>query len=143
MLSKERQKIRNPLCRNRFESLMAHSATMKYSKWEKDHKKILSKHTVQKTWYVTLDDADSYGTCIYKLDGKVVSGRTPIRDGQKLTLEYTLTDSNYKIVHNGFLGFVGNLTNSQKEQYDIPVSEALDGKTVKRSDYISIERKEG
>lgn len=121
----------------------AYSETMKYSKWEKDHKKILSKHTVQKTWYVTLDAADSYGTCIYKLDSKVVSGRTPIRDGQKLTLEYTLTDSNYKIVHNGLLGFVGNLTNSQKEQCDIPISEALDGKTVKRSDYISIERKEG
>lgn len=28
MLSKERQKIRNPLCRNRFEILMAHSATI-------------------------------------------------------------------------------------------------------------------
>ena len=121
----------------------AYSETLKYSKWEKDYQKILNKHTVQKIWYVTLDSADSYGTCVYKLDGKVVSGRTPIRDEQKLTLEYTLTDSNYKIVHDGLFGFVGNLTNNQKEQCDIPVSEALDGKTVKRADYISIERKEG
>lgn len=119
-----------------------YSDTMKYSDWEKDRQKILEKHMAQKLWYVTLDTSDSYGTCVYKLDSIVVSGTVGIHDGQELKLEYKLTDSNYQIVRNGFGGFIGNLVNKGEESCPINVSEALDGTTIKRSDYITVERKE-
>lgn len=115
--------------------------TLKFSKWEKDYQKILDKHPVKKIWHVTLDTADSYGTCTYKLDGEEVSGPISVREGQKLTLEYQLADSDYQIVRSGVGGFVGGLTHDQSESRSIPISEALDGKTIQRSDYIQVERK--
>lgn len=120
-----------------------YSKSMKYSAWEKDAEKILAEHSAVKLWYVTLNTADSYGTCTYKLDGTVVSGRVSIREGQKLTLEYTLTDPNYQIVRSSLTGFIGNIIHNQTEPYAIPVSKELDGKTIQRSDYITVERKEG
>lgn len=121
----------------------AYSDKMKYSKWEKEAEKILEKHPAQKLWHVTLDISDAYGTCVYKLDGKNVSGTVTIRKDQKLTLEYTLTDSNYQIFRNGINGFLGGIFKSNVANKTIPVSEALDGKTVRRSDYITVERKGG
>lgn len=115
-----------------------YSETIKYSKWEKESQKILNKHPAEKIWYVTLSNSDSYGTCVYKLDGTVVSGRVGIREGQKLTLEYTLTSSNKKIIRSGPGGFVGGLVHSKTENCTIPVSETLDGKTIQRSDYIQV-----
>lgn len=115
-----------------------YSETVKYSKWEKESQKILNKHPVEKIWYVTLSNSDSYGICVYKLDGTVVSGRVGICEGQRLTLEYTLTRSDKKIVCSGPGGFVGGLVHSKTENCTIPISEALDGKTIQRSDYIQV-----
>lgn len=115
-----------------------YSETMKYAKWEKDAQKILEQHPAHKIWYVTLDGSDPYGTCVYKLDGTTVSGRIGVREGQKLTLEYTLTNSDKTIVRSGPGGFVGRLVNSKTESCSIPVSEALDGKVIQRSDYIQV-----
>lgn len=115
-----------------------YSETIKYAKWEKDAQKILDQHPAHKIWYVTLDGSDPYGTCVYKLDGTTVSGRIGVREGQKLTLEYTLTNSDKTIVRSGPGGFVGRLVNSKTESCSIPVSEALDGKVIQRSDYIQV-----
>lgn len=115
-----------------------YSETVKYSKWEKESQKMLNKHPVEKIWYVTLSNSDSYGACVYKLDGTVVSGRVGIREGQKLTLEYTLTSFDKKIIRSGPGGFVGGLVHSKTENCTIPVSETLDGKTIHRSDYIQV-----
>ncbi|MEY8522859.1 hypothetical protein AALA90_07520 [Lachnospiraceae bacterium 38-10] len=116
--------------------------TLKYSKWEEDYEKILDKHPVKKIWNVTLDSSDSYGNCVYELDGETVSGNIKIFEGQKLSLNYTLTDSNYQIARNGFSGFWSGLIHKETESVTIPVSESLDGQTIKCSDYITIERKE-
>lgn len=120
-----------------------YSDKMKYSKWEKDAEKTLEKHPAQKLWYVTLDTSDAYGTCAYTLDGKAVSGKIGIRKGQKLTLVYTLTDTNYQISRKGINGILGGIVKSSVENKTIPVSEALDGKTIRRSEYITVERKGG
>lgn len=116
-----------------------YSETMKYSKWEKNCQKILDKHPVKKIWYVTLNGTDSYGNCVYKLDGAVVSGRVEIREGQKLTLDYTLTDPNRKIVRSGPMGFLAGVIYGETERCTIPISETLDGRTIQRSDYIKVE----
>lgn len=120
----------------------AYRDTMQYSKWEKDFEKILNKHFAQRLWHVTLDTTDNYGTCVYKLDGKEVSGTVTIRKDQKLTLEYTLANSNYQISRSGVKVLTG-VFHSNTDSVSIPISEALDGKTIKRSDYIAVERKEG
>ena len=119
-----------------------YSDTMKYSAWEKDVEKILEKHPAKKILNVTLDTSDDHGTCVYKLDGDTVSGPVEMYEGQKLVLEYTLTDSNYIIIRKGLGGFLGDRTHQETESCSIDVSEELDGKTVKRSDYITVEPKE-
>ena len=119
-----------------------YSDTMKYSDWEKDRQKILERHMAQKLWYVTLDTSDSYGTCVYKLDGIAVSGRVGVHEGQKLKLEYTITDSDYEITRSGVGGAWGNLTHKDKEEVNIKITADLDGKTIKRSDYIAVAQKE-
>lgn len=116
--------------------------TLKFSKWEKEYQKILDKHPVMKIWYVTLNSSDSYGTCSYKLDGKEVSGSIGVHEGQKLTLEYELTDSNYQIVRSGIGGIVGNFVQEKTKTCTIPITEALNGQTIQRSDYIEVRRKE-
>lgn len=113
--------------------------TMKYSKWEKDSQKILNRHPIRKICHITLNGADSYGTCVYKLDGAAVTGEIEVREGQKLTLEYTLTDGNRKIVRTGAAGFISGLINGETERCTIPVTEAMDGRTIQRSDYIKVE----
>lgn len=119
-----------------------YSDTMKYSEWKKDCSKILEKHPVKKILYVTLDTADAHGECVYKLDGNEVSGKVELREGQKLVLEYTLTDSDYRIVRKvNPGGIVGNIFHKNTESVDISVSEELDGKTVRCSDYITVEEK--
>lgn len=120
-----------------------YTQTLKYAKWEKDFQDILEKHPVKKLWYVTLVTEDDHGDCVYRLDGEEVSGRVSVREGQKLTLEYTITDPNYRIVRGTFLRLFENFFSSDKAQCDIPVAETLDGQTVRRADYISVEKKEG
>lgn len=120
----------------------SYSDTMKYSKWLSDYTEIMEKHPIRSFWTITLDAADLYGNCVYELDGKEVSGTVQVKEGQKLTLKYTLTDENYQIVRNGLSGFVGSITGKDSASCAIELSEAMDGITVRRADYIQIERKE-
>ena len=114
--------------------------TMTYSKWEKKWEKIIEDHPIKKVWHVTLDTSDEYGECIYELDGKEVSGTIEVYEGQNLTLKYTLDeDSGYQIRRKEWIGsFADNLIHGSSEKEVIPISEELDGKTIRRSDYITI-----
>ena len=77
------------------------------------------------------------------MDGDVVSGTLTIREEQKLKLIYTITNENYQIDRE--TGWIGNLINNLKseteETVNIDISEALDGQTIQRSDYVSIKKK--
>lgn len=53
-----------------------------------------------------------------------------------------LTDPNYQIARNGFGSFWDGLIHKETESVTIPVSESLDGQTIKCSDYITLERTE-
>lgn len=120
-----------------------YSEIMKYSKWEKDWEKIVKNHPVKKLWHVTLDASDDYGDCVYKLDGEEVSGTIEVYEGQELILEYTLTHSDYEIDREKGIGnFVDGLIHKNKGKKSIKVSEELDGKTIRRSDYITIDKGE-
>lgn len=117
--------------------------TMTYSEWKKECSKILEKYPVKKIIYVTLDTADAHGKCVYKLDGNEVAGEVELREGQKLVLEYTLTDADYRIVRGTTPGgLFGNVFHKDTESINISVSMELDGKIVRRADYITVEKKE-
>lgn len=116
--------------------------TMKYSKWNKDYEKIMKKHSAKKIWHVTLDANDEFGTCVYQLDGEAVSGNVAILEEQKLTLNYTVTDSDYEIKRSGVGGFWKGITHKETEECTIPMSKEMDGKVIKREDYIQITPKE-
>ncbi len=121
--------------------------TMKYSKYLSDIDAIIKTHEIKKLITVTLDDSDQYGKTIYKQNGIEVSGLVKLREEDKLTLEYELTDTNYKIDREseGFLDGVNNwrknMFDKNKEVVTIEPTQKMDLTTIKRSDYISVSTK--
>lgn len=112
--------------------------TMSFSKYLSGIQDIVQKHPAMKIYSATLDSSDPYGTCIYMLEGDSVSGTVKLRDGQKLTLEYEITDSSY-IIENA--SGIGPWKNNKKTTGSIEVTAALDGKTIQREDFnISVVR---
>ncbi|MDO5156471.1 MAG: hypothetical protein Q4D51_10955 [Eubacteriales bacterium] len=93
---------------------------------------------VNKKYEVTLSDKEAHGECKFLLDGKPVSGTVLIRDGQKLEMQYTLTDDNYRI-KKGFFEGLFDRKNIIEEK--IKITSELDGKTIVAEDYIEIEKK--
>lgn len=65
-----------------------------------------------------------------------------ILEEQKLTLNYTVTDSDYEIKRSGVGGFWKGITHKETEECTIPMSKEMDGKVIKREDYIQITPKE-
>ncbi len=120
-----------------------YSDTMSYEDWCADADEILQTHPVKKVRSVTLDSSDDYGTCVYQLDGEVVSGTIKIREGQELTLEYTVTDSGYQIAGgNPISGLINKIQPKTSEKCNISLTEVPDGGTIRRSDYIEVEKRE-
>lgn len=125
-----------------------YSDTMKFSKYSSDAEEIFEKHPVKKLCHVTLDAYCPFGTCIYKVDGEEVSGSVVLKEEQELTLEYELTNSSYEIVResSGFGSTIINWAEStfskNKKTVSIPISSEIDGRTIKREDYITVIKKE-
>jgi len=121
--------------------------TMKFSKYVSDREKILEKHAVKKIYQVTLDSSDPYGVCKYKLNGTEISGDVNLREEDELILEYELTDNEYQFVResDGFIeavkNFGANIFSKKKETVKITISDEINGRTIKRGDYITIKKK--
>lgn len=112
--------------------------TMKYSTWKKECEKIYKKHPVKQIWHVTLDTNDEYGECVYILDEEEVEGNVEIREEQKLTLHYNITNPDYEIGRSGISKLWKEIVHKETEDCVIPISKELDGKVIKRQDYIEI-----
>ena len=122
-----------------------YTETMKYSDWVKNFSKICEKHPVRKNLTVTLSPSDAHGTCRYTLAGKDVSGTITVREGDEITLHYTLTDSSWQIDRD-FLGKVAVfLPGSDKSviEQKITVTADMDLSTLNPGDYIALSQKEG
>lgn len=118
---------------------------MSFEDYRKDIQSIVNKHPVKKIFTVTLDGTDAYGTVEYTLDGTPVSGKISLREGQKLVMKYHVQSPGYQIERNteGFTGlFNKKIASKTDESVTIEISSALDGQTIRRSDYVQI-RKEG
>jgi hypothetical protein len=113
--------------------------TMTFKKYNSNIDKILEKdHPIKKEYTLTLNDNDPYGNVTYKLNGEVVSGKTNVRDSDKLEMEYEITDEDYEINNSGMLSFAKSKTS---KKVPISVSEEYDGKTINRGDYIEVKKK--
>jgi hypothetical protein len=76
-----------------------------------------------------------------------VSGTVSVREEDKLTMSYELTDEKYEIEResSGFLSGVNkwrkNTFSKNKETIEIPLSDSLDGTSLKRSNFIKVSEK--
>lgn len=125
----------------------AYKSEMKLSKYVSGIDSIIAGHPIKKLYSVSLDSTDSIGTVTYKLNGDEVSGNIKIREEDKLMLEYELTDENYRIIREGEGVFdkVNNVRKNtfskNKETVEIKLSDSIDGKSIKRADYITVSKK--
>ncbi len=116
--------------------------TMKYSKYMKDIEEMIEKHYAEKICSVKLDVSDSFAEYSYKYDGEQVSGTVKIRAGEELTLEYEITESNYKL-SEGAGGVFGIGESYKKVTKTIIVTADMDGKTITKADFgIKVEEGE-
>ncbi len=122
---------------------------MKYSRYESDIDTIIKDHEIKKLYSVTLDDTDSYGMVTYKLNGREAVGTIEVREEDELIIEYKLTDESYEIIRNseGFWNRLDdwskNVISPNKEEITVQLSDAIDGMTINRSDFIEISAKTG
>lgn len=117
--------------------------TMTFSDYMKKISDIIEEYPIKKFICVTLDTTDSYGTCTFMVDGKEVSGELKLKDSQKLTLKYKITDSNYQIVYDnsGLLRWITIFKPKTEQDEQIELSSILDGKTICREDYFEVKKK--
>lgn len=122
-----------------------YSDVLTYLKYEAEIDSILKKHPVKKFCTVTLDTTDLFGKVTYKIDGKIVeAGNYSLKEEQKLSLSYEITDGKHEIVRDAsnLLDQAIYLAKSKtKESVDVPITSVLDGETVTRDMYISVKNK--
>lgn len=120
---------------------------MTFQRYRSGIAEIIQGHPVRKLIWVTLDASDAHGTCVFTVDGEEKNGKTGLRAGQKIVLEYTLTDLDYEIVREqgGFLDQIitwgSEALHKNRQKVTIEVTEGLDGTTLTRADYVKVDRK--
>lgn len=108
--------------------------TMKFTKYQSDIREMIDKHPVLKYCNITLDAGDAYGTCTYKLDGDVKTGLILAKEGQKLTLEYTITSDGYVIEDaKGIVFGIGK--DDQAKTVSMSVTTSMDGQKINRDTF--------
>ena len=110
---------------------------MTYGEYKKNLEDILTKNEVKPIGTITLDTSDPYGTVTYKIDGKEVSGTVKIKEKQKITMEYTITEDGYKVKNKKYK----IKKSDKKKEVTITVSEDDIGTTITRADYIDVVKK--
>ena len=110
--------------------------TMKYSDYLKNVSDIIIQHPAAKYYSITLGTADSFAAYSYKLDGKAVSGTITVKEGQKLSLTYEITDSSHKLEEGaGGVPLVGWGKSYTKVTKELTITPDMDGKTITRDDF--------
>ena len=123
------------------ENKTKYQESMKYSKYIKKINKLIRDHKAKKVCSITLGTKDTFAKYTYTYGGKKVSGTVKLREGEKLNIEYEITDSSYTLKEKsgGLLGIGGS---SKKAKESIIISSDLDATTVDKETF-GIEIKEG
>lgn len=117
--------------------------TMKYSDYLLSFEKTDNSHPRKKVCTLTLDTEDKFGKVTYTLNGTSVSGVTEVREEDELIITYQLEDRNY-IIYKDFISAMHDLlTKSPYERSEkIKITAEIDGTTIRREDYITVQKKE-
>ncbi|MDY3091281.1 MAG: hypothetical protein SOW61_00495 [Erysipelotrichaceae bacterium] len=110
-----------------------YSDNMKFSDFKKNYDKIVSNHEIKQYITLILDENDDFGICNYYIGKEKISGTVnELKSGDVIKMEYTITDSGYKI---------DRLLPFSTIKVDIKVTEEMNFATIKREDYVSIKKK--
>ena len=120
-----------------------YSSEMKYSEYLQTAEKIGKNYPRKKIYTVDLVTTDKYGKVTYTLNGKKVSGKTQVREDDKLVMDYVIENKDY-IIYKDFISAMYDLLN--KSPYErseaITITEDLDGSSISREDFIVVQKKE-
>ena len=120
-----------------------YSETMKYSEYQQAADKLGKTYPRKRIYTVDLNTSDPYGKVVYTLNGKTVSGKTQVREEDKLVMTYTIENRDY-IIYKDFLSAMHDLLS--KSPYErsetITITEDLDGTSVTREDFITVQKRE-
>lgn len=112
-----------------------YQTTVKFEKCIAELQKMIADHPIKKYLQVTLNSQDAYGTCTYKLNGNVVTGTINVKPDDEISLEYTITNSDYII--DGASGFLGTPIgkNEKSDTKSIEIDTIFDAKTLSRDSF--------
>ena len=120
-----------------------YQAEMKYADYLANFNSILRNHPIKPGIMVTLDTDDDLGTCAFWTGTHMLQGDVMLREGQDLQFDYILNENaGYEII----------LTPEEKAQVtdvwspyvgsrQIPVTDDLQGKTLRCRDYVTLQEK--
>lgn len=120
-----------------------YQAKMKYSEFLANADKINKSYPRKKICTLDLNTADSYGKVVYTLNGNEISGTAEVREDDELIISYTLENKDF-IIYKDFISAMHDLlSNSPYEKsMQIKVTPDMDGTSVTREDYITVQKKE-
>ena len=100
---------------------------------------------IVKIYNVTFDTTAKHGTCTYKLDGKKIgNGVYQLKEKQKLTVTYKITDSNYEFVDSssGIVDKVVNFVNRRERTIELKVDDTFENAMFDPDALFTIVKKE-
>lgn len=115
--------------------------TERFDKCISDIQKIIDEHPIKKYIQVTLDSSDPYGSCVYKHNGKIVTGTINLKAGDVIILEYKISDPSYII--DGASGFLGTPIGKNEKEATKSITINDDESTLSRVDFDIKVKKEG
>lgn len=93
--------------------------------------------TIIKDVTITLPSETPYGTVMYKVDGKEVSGACTLKEGSELKIEYNITKDGY--VFSG-QNAVEKLFKVKSKTQKIKITTEMDGMRLNLSEYFNVEK---
>lgn len=110
--------------------------TLTFDQYLKQIGSLIDSHPAAEYYMITLDHSDPYADYVYKLDGKVVSGEVYVKEGQKLTLTYEITDPNHRLTEaRGGVPFIKLGASATKAEESIFISREMNGTKLTKSDF--------
>lgn len=115
---------------------------MKFSAYQKNAEKILAEHPIRRYVHLILAAEDPYGTCAYMVGKAACVGSVGLKEGEELTICYTVTAEGWRIA-GGSGGLFGFGRTEREVTKTLTVTAALDGAAIGAADFgIQVEKGE-
>ena len=118
--------------------------TMRLSNYVDNIDSIISEHPIKPLVTISVDPSDQYGNCVFKLNGEEVSGEVYVMDGDRLTLEYTLTTPGMSIARKdgniltSLIDAGADLINYPTRSETINIYTSDEGRKFTRADFFEV-----